>query len=433
MKNISVALIRRLATMLICAMAAAVCGGTRTLAVVQSIGFKVSSEYVYGDRLAFRLESVDPRPIAEARLVVEKQNAGVVYSEIQPAISGSDIFLAVVSVQSLTLGPFGHLNYHWGVTYADGEVANSEILSLIYEDTSVPWTWTATRQNNIVAHSDGRDPSLDAYTISAANDGLGRSLQLLGSVDLPVEIDIYVYPDLGSMAAGLRLHRERVQDWVAAYALPDQAIVVASYSNSPDGLSRLQGDIRHEISHLITYNMSGQGTQDLPGWLNEGIALNISGDETLTTVLDQGIDRGVLLSMETLCVPRFNSLPPHDAALAYAQSENFVAYLVKRYGASQVRALVAVYRDQRSCDEGVQLALGVPLSDLENQWHADVSTKMTPATTDSGDMLPWVLAWVASVGVAGFFIMPTARRKPSLSDNATVRSTDLPSSSGKSS
>ncbi len=129
-------------------------------------------------------------------------------------------------------------------------------------------------------------------------------------------------------------------------------------------------------------------------------------DPSLQRVLDEAVSDGVLLSLETLCASNFSSLPPHDATLAYAQSESAVRYITNRYGMSQIRALVTAYADGLSCSGAVERVLGISLTTLETQWHGELARSVASTPRQEVSLAPWIVAWVVSVVLALLFISP---------------------------
>jgi hypothetical protein len=99
-------------------------------------------------------------------------------------------------------------------------------------------------------------------------------------------------------------------------------------------------------------------------------------------------------------------MPAHDAALAYAQSASVVHYIAERYGASQLSALVAAYANGLSCDEGVRLALGISLSELENQWLRNLASTRADTMSHDNTPLSYVAVWIMSLLLALLFIAP---------------------------
>jgi hypothetical protein len=112
------------------------------------------------------------------------------------------------------------------------------------------------------------------------------------------------------------------------------------------------------------------------------------------------------MSLDTLCSPSFAALTPHDAALAYAQSESLMRYIFQRYGASQITALMNAYADGLECSEGVELALGIPLNELERQWQASLAQGVTQGPRASASAIPWLIVWGVSFVVALLFVAP---------------------------
>jgi hypothetical protein len=65
------------------------------------------------------------------------------------------------------------------------------------------------------------------------------------------------------------------------------------------------------------------------------------------------------------------------AFLAYAESKSFVSYIYETYGSSGLFRLASIYANGVGCEDGPELAFGVPLASLEQDWQASVSGQKT--------------------------------------------------------
>jgi hypothetical protein len=129
--------------------------------------------------------------------------------------------------------------------------------------------------------------------------------------------------------------------------------------------------IPHELAHILTYEVTGERYMLLPMWLREGIATisEIYPSLDYPRSLEFAIENDGLLSFSNLCGDF-----PTDASsrfLAYAQAESFTRYLVDEYGISGLNRLIQAYGDGLGCEQGIQQALGKPLSGLEYAWRAE--------------------------------------------------------------
>jgi hypothetical protein len=375
-----------------------------------SVQIEQAVSATYGVSLTFRAHAISQTPLNGARLTIQIANRDSLYSEAVPLTGGTEIsVLHAISPGDIRLPPFALLTYYWDLQDENGQQYRSEPQIMRYEDTSVPWEWAVDKQGNIVVHSDGRDPEISRAALDIAGNALRDATRLVGTA-VEEEIHVYVYPELVQMASSLRLHQLEVQDWVAAYALPEQRVVMVTAAPGPEVLVNLQRDLPHEITHIVVALAAGEHTDSVPGWFNEGLALMSAAepDPTLYSTLEAAMSNGgrSLLSLETLCAPNFSSLPPRQAALAYAQSESTMRYISDRYGTSQVRALTSAYANGLSCEAGVEQALGLSLDELQKQWQSNLARTASRSPQKEGGLLPWLIVWAVSAGLALLFVAP---------------------------
>lgn len=372
-----------------------------------------SVSIIYGDSLTFNIQASAEVPLTGARLTVQVAHREEVYSEAVPLTPGIFVELShTIPVTALDLPPFAEFTYYWDFQDENGGQYRTDPETLRYEDTGVPWEWVVASRGNVFVHTDGQDETVSRVALEVAIAALTDVSQVTGP---PVEDDIhiYVYPELAQLAGSLRLHGRQVQDWVAAYVIPEQRVILVSAASGPELTASLQQDIPHEIAHLAVYLAAGEHASGVPGWFNEGLAITSSAepDPTLRGVLEEAIrEQEPVPSLESLCVASFSHLSPREATLAYAKSESVMRYLISRYGLSQVRALMSGYVDGLSCEGAVQRALGVSLADLEQQWEAELLHDISRSRRDDISLTPWLIVWVISLVLASLFIAPQPSR-----------------------
>ncbi|GAB4478398.1 MAG: hypothetical protein Kow00124_22760 [Anaerolineae bacterium] len=371
-----------------------------------------SASAIYGETIIFTLEAAAPVEITGARLTVQVANRPEAYQQDIPLTPDQRVGLSqAIAVSSLRLPPVATLSYSWQLDGQDGQVYSTVPAILRYEDTSVPWRWQAAQQGHLVIRTDGTDTALSEEALRIGSAAMRQVSQMLG-LTIEEDLHVYIYPDLAALASSLRLHDAQVQDWVAAYALPDQRAALIAVEPGPESYTSLRRDLAHEITHLVIGLAAGANEQAVPGWLNEGLALRSTGepDPTLAGVLTKAVQSDSLLPLEVLCVSAFSSLPPQDAALAYAQSQSVVGYFLDRYGAAQMRPLIAAYRSGAACSAGVEQAVGVSLATLEAQWLSHVRQSAARTPDSSTGLLPWIAVTLISFGLALLFVAPQPRR-----------------------
>jgi hypothetical protein len=381
-----------------------------------------SESALFGESISLTLKVDSPTVITGAQLVLQAADRDPIIQNV-PITPGTTVSASYrLDVNAAHIPPFASITYRWQLSDETGGQINSDPRTFRYEDNRVPWEWQTVVQDNVVVHTSGHDALVSQAALDTTIEAQARINQTL-QAPLPPEIHVYVYPELAQLASALRLHERTVQDWVAAYTLPDQSVILVAASPGPEMVPGLQRDIPHELTHLLVYASVGpQGIGNVPGWFNEGLALMSAyePDPSLAATLDEVAREGVLLSMETLCVSDFTDLPPRDAALAYAQSLSLTRYISDRYGDSQIRAMMAAYANGASCSAGTQVALGISLSTLESQWHASLLGDLSRSGAKQTSLAPWLIVWAISFCLALLFIAPQPSH-PSVQDEVEPR------------
>ncbi|MBN1427872.1 MAG: hypothetical protein JXB07_05760 [Anaerolineae bacterium] len=383
----------------------------QTLAQTPHIQAVQSTSVDYGTSLTFEVQATADTTLTGTHLTVQIANRNNTYREAVSLFPGTTVMAShTMTVDALQLPPFAQIVYFWDFQDESGGTYRTDQQVIYYEDTYIPWKWVRTNQGHITINTDGRDQLVANSALEIATRSMAQQSQLLGLAQ-PPDITLYIYPELTQLAAALRLHHQHIQDWVAAYSIPDQHIILIASTSGPEMLPNMQRDLPHQITHLVVYDIAGEAAHQVPGWFNEGLALSSGSpepDSTFKDALNEAVHKGVLLSLETLCIGDFSNLPPRDATLAYAQSDSVVRYITKRYGASQIQALMAAYADGFSCSGAVDRALGISLSTLETQWHSELGRTVT-SSRQNMTLAPWILAWVVSLALALLFVAPQPR------------------------
>jgi hypothetical protein len=205
------------------------------------------------------------------------------------------------------------------------------------------------------------DAAFGQSALNAAQTGL-QIINGIVPVDLSQPIDIFIYASQNDLAA------LGVEIWAAGHANPALgAALVVVEPGASQSLS-MEQRIPHELMHVMLYRQIGAGYNQLPTWLNEGIAMlaEINPNADYDRVLLDASNRGVLIPIADLCA----SFPADSAQafLAYAEARSFTTYLRDTYGAPALLNLAKTYTEGVDCENGAQRALGTSLSQLEMNW-----------------------------------------------------------------
>lgn len=151
--------------------------------------------------------------------------------------------------------------------------------------------------------------------------------------------------------------------------------------------------LAHELAHVALED--AVGGHHVPRWFNEGLAIHLSGELAVARLqtLSQASLSGSLLPLAD--IDRRFPDDPHDVNVAYAQSADFVRFLLRDQDAERFRSVIDRVSRGDTFDRAVADSYGTPLRNLEFQWREDLSHRFSiwPA------LLGGSAVWVLSMGV----------------------------------
>jgi len=155
----------------------------------------------------------------------------------------------------------------------------------------------------------------------------------------------------------------RVPDWAAG--VNDGAIRVAVRGlDKPN--PRLLALLRHELAHSF---VAARTRGNCPTWLHEGIAQWLEGGEPTRedAVVAAALAESRLQPLLTLEAP-FQTLPPTDISIAYAESLSAVAHIIHKRGEGGLVRLLAALGDGFPSEEALPVALALSYPEFQKSW-----------------------------------------------------------------
>jgi hypothetical protein len=163
--------------------------------------------------------------------------------------------------------------------------------------------------------------------------------------------------------------------YASGVAYPARGLVLLTLT-APETWERpdMQRVLTHELSHIALHR-AVEGHQ-VPRWFTEGVAIHLAGEASMERVrtLWEGTVGGRLLPLERLS----GDFPsrPNQVNLAYAQSADFVRWLLDRDdGSERFARLLARVRDGEPFERAFEHSFGSTLAGLELRWHDDLSER----------------------------------------------------------
>lgn len=165
--------------------------------------------------------------------------------------------------------------------------------------------------------------------------------------------------------------------------------LVAPNSNEPPNLAEV---LRHELAHIALHD--AVDGHPVPRWFNEGFAVHASGESSLvrTRTLWTATLSKRILPMSDLD----KSFPANSdlAAVAYAQSADFVRFLLRRQDRNRFAMFVERLGRGQEFDSALADAYAVDTRRLEYQWREEIRRRYSWVPVLLGSGLLWVGAFV---------------------------------------
>jgi hypothetical protein len=348
-------------------------------------------EFTFGKVLTFRLSVASEAPIQSITLLYRVMEADSQVSSASAAFTPGQAVTAIYTrdLTAYALAPFTHLEYWWEIRDEAQHQLTTTRQTFFYEDNRLGWQ-TAS-QAPLTLHWYQGDSAFGQDALGIATAGLAlanRDLQ----APLPDHIDIYVYANAADAQEALK---PAGRIWIEARADPVLNLIVAIAAPGVDANLNLGRQLPHELTHLLIYRLTGDHYAQVPGWLNEGLAVaqQARPDPQFAAVLDAARAANQLLPLASLCQPF--PADPAQAQLAYAQSESIVRYLQRHYPPATLSKLLSAYAGGANCEDGVERGLGLSLAELQKAWQSDLAG--ADATANTANSSPW--PWVALSGV----------------------------------
>jgi len=355
----------------------------------------------FGVDVSFHVNITSSQALEKVFLYIKPQGQDAAFYPMTFTPQGEAVYRLELARQPLRA--FSKIDYYYRVSLASGEDVVSKTFNFEYKDKR--FDWKELENQNFKVYWYNREIDFGQTALNIAQTGLESAAKLVPA-SLTAPIRIYIY----ASTTDLQSTRLGAQPWVAGHASPDLHLVMVSISSGPSQRLELERQLPHEITHILQYDAYGEQAKDLPIWLLEGTAsvAELYPNADYASVLQSAVQQNQLMSIESLCAefPRDAS----SAFLAYAQSQSFVRFLYRKYGATHLQSLYEQYHNGLGCKQGVESVYGVALPELEYRWRLE-ELGVNPAALIAQNLLPyWILLFIV-LGAASLTILLSTRRK----------------------
>jgi hypothetical protein len=201
-------------------------------------------------------------------------------------------------------------------------------------------------------------------------------------------IQVYLYSAANYKKLQHDLH---IPDWGQALAIPgtNRIMLNTVTAEKVNLYSNLNQVLIHELSHILIAKKTGESSQAIPVWFNEGCAQLLSGEQRPFDMLNRAVLTNSIIAFDDLeYVLRYD---PFMAELAYDQSLSAIQYLITLKGESVINEILNRLGDEHDFSKAFFLSTGQSTYSFEKNWALQLQPISVFQWTRYIDTVLWVL------------------------------------------
>jgi hypothetical protein len=258
------------------------------------------------------------------------------------------------------------VEYWWTITDVNGKNYETVSDSVSFDDTN--YDWQSITEGNITLYWYYGDIDFADELMQVCQGALVSLMEDTGAY-LEDPITIYIY----SSSSDLRNAMIFAQEWAGGVAYPGYGVIAIGISKS--NIEWGKSALIHEMTHLVTHQMTSNLYNSIPVWLDEGISMCTEGelDDTYESYLEEAVQDGTLISVQNLCSPF--SAYSDKSYLSYSESYSLVAFLIENYGQEKMFELLTTFKNGSTYDDALLTVYGFDIDGLSYIWQDYVTVK----------------------------------------------------------
>ena len=278
-----------------------------------------------------------------------------------------------------SLPPGAEVQYSWRIIDAAGHELETSWATVQFNDDR--YHWNSLTEGKVSLFWYKGDQSFARQLLDAASETVIKLGNDTGAY-LEQAVKIYIYASSTDLRGALVYPEE----WTGGVAYIEYGILAIGIA--PDNLAWGKRAMAHELTHLVTYQMTSNPYSDIPTWLNEGLSMYAEGDleTSFRSLLDEAISEDKLVSVQSLS----SNFPadPQEARLSYAESYSLVNFLIHSYGREKMLSLLGVFKQGSSYDDALKEVYGFDTAGLDDLWRASLGLGPRPSPTSAPQTTP---------------------------------------------
>jgi hypothetical protein len=332
-------------------------------------GAETDADYSFGQFVTLTLRAEPGTAFRRATLFLKATSLDSTFTQdFEPATApslaaGQPVDIAYrLDLDFVDIAPFATVTYRWELESAAGAQLTTPEQSFAYDDDRFEWRRLSTP--SLAVHWTDAETRLGQSALEIVRAQLAE-LQALIPAPLPAPLRVYLYPSAAELRTALRLAD---RDWVNGHTDPALGVILVTAVNPRTAPADLQRSLPHELTHLLLFQRYPSGYDLLPFWLNEGLATIAEAEPSpnQALLLNEALREERTLPLAALCAPHLGD--EMDPALAFAQSASLVTFIRDQWGDAGVIRLLEAQVDSGDCSAATEAALGLSLSELEQDW-----------------------------------------------------------------
>jgi hypothetical protein len=321
-------------------------------------------------RLIFNISAGSDASITDIRLhyrVDRKEHAKVtseVYIGLTPAKSVTTQYILDMR-KTGGLPPGSSLSYWWTVADASGKKVETTPARINIEDGR--YNWRKNTQGRVTLYWYQGDDSIAGELMAATQQALTRLAENTGA-ELESPVSLYIYASANDLQGSMIFP----QEWTGGVSFTRYGIIAIGIAPNFVDLEWGKRAVAHELTHLVIQQVTFNPYNELPTWLDEGLAMVAEGEleSDFTAALSKAEADKTFISVRSLASPF--SAYAEQSVLAYAESYKIVAYLINDYGREKMFELLSTFRHGSGYDEALNRVYGFDMDGLNAKWQASL-------------------------------------------------------------